>query len=80
MKKQRWYDKPAGPGLHLILFAVIGAAMLIVLSGCGGIDTTRPDHTIRLFETRDQIDRKHELRMQSLRDRHRARIHRRHRY
>lgn len=67
-----------GEALTFLLIICLAAGAVALLGGCSGIDTTRPDYKVRLFETQDQIDRKHELRMQSLRDRHRARIHRRH--
>ncbi len=65
--KERWFDRPAGPGLRLVLFAVIGAAIVVTLSGCGSIDTTRPDYTVRLFETDAERSRRHDMRMQEWR-------------
>ncbi len=65
--RERWYDQPAGPGLKLILFAVIGAAMVVTLAGCGSIDTTVPEYKVRLFETDAERSRRHDMRMQEWR-------------
>ncbi len=70
--KAIWWHEPAGPGLRYIVICVSLAALALVMAGCS-VDTTRPDYTVRLFESPEEIQRKHELRRQDWRQRQQRR-------
>ncbi len=73
--RTRWFDQPAGPGLRLVLFAVIGAAVLITLSGCGVVKPASSPEEKAWVEQRhnnwiQRMDNRRDLRRSNWNTRH----------
>lgn len=69
----RWWRRPAGPIIEFwvhIFLVVVFASLALGLMGCS-VDTSRPDYSVRLFEDSETRARRHDMRMQDLRNQQR---------